>query len=81
MAYAHQGIELKTLPGHGAEPKPPKADTPVAQSGGEGAGPQRPMTLSTKASSVLGRIEKLMRELATPVKPQAAAGERTGTVR
>jgi penicillin-binding protein 1A len=81
MAYAHQGIELKTLPGHGSEPKPPKADTPVAQSGGEGAGPQRPITLSTKASAVLGRIEKLMRESTAPVKPQAAAGERTGTVR
>ncbi|NJO54483.1 MAG: PBP1A family penicillin-binding protein, partial [Bacteroidales bacterium] len=24
MAYAHQGIDLKTLPGHGAEPKPSK---------------------------------------------------------
>ncbi|BAR99920.1 transglycosylase domain-containing protein [Blastochloris viridis] len=81
MAYAHQGIELKTMPGVGAEPKPPKADTPVAQSGGD-SGPQRPMTLSTKASSVLNRIEKLMRDSGVPVKPQAAAtDERAGTLR
>ena len=81
MAYAHQGIELKTLPGLGGDSKPPKADTPVAQSGSDQPGPQRPITLSTKSSTTLGRIEKLMRELAAPVKPTAAANDgRTGSV-
>ena len=82
MAYAHQGIELKTLPGLGAEPKPPKGDTPVAQSGGgDQPGPQRPITLSTKSSATLGRIEKLMRDSAAPVKPTAAANDgRTGSL-
>jgi penicillin-binding protein 1A len=81
MAYAHQGIELKTMPGLGGDSKPPKGDTPVAQSGGDQPGPQRPITLSTKSSATLNRIEKLMRDSAAPVKPTAAATDRpTGAV-
>lgn len=58
MAYAHRGIELKPLPGIDPTKPTPQEDT-VARTD---SGPQRPITLSTRASSVLLRIEKLMRE-------------------
>ena len=49
MAYAHQGIELKPLPGVEPAPRPteePAAETPVAEAETGQSAPERPRTLS-----------------------------------
>jgi penicillin-binding protein 1A len=59
MAYAHEGIELKPLPGFPAPPGPAKV---VANgTAGDDLGAQRPVTLSHKSVDVLGDIEQLFR--------------------
>ena len=75
MAYAHQGIELKPLPGAPAAP----AGQEVASNGAgaatkviELAQPQRPATLSRQSSEVIAGIEKLFRSVEGK---RAAAGE------
>ncbi|MGU3492718.1 transglycosylase domain-containing protein [Xanthobacteraceae bacterium A53D] len=73
MAYAHQGIELKTIPGVGNAPAP-KLDPPpprIVVPGFEANA--RPVTLSPKAAADLGRLEKLFRE-APPLPPRTNAG-------
>jgi penicillin-binding protein 1A len=59
MTYAHQGIELKPLPGLPA----PQGPANVASNGtaGDLGAPQRPVTLSRKSADVLGDIEQLFR--------------------
>jgi penicillin-binding protein 1A len=58
MAYAHQGIDLKPLPGR---PAPAVAhaepSTPVAEAGA----PQRPATLSARSAETLSGIEAAMK--------------------
>jgi penicillin-binding protein 1A len=85
MAYAHQGIELKPLPGiGGAAPTRPRE--PVVTDAAPDAIP-RPVQLSRRAADVLVRIERRMenatRALVTvpPAGPQrGAATGRDGTV-
>ncbi|HWG04505.1 MAG TPA: transglycosylase domain-containing protein, partial [Beijerinckiaceae bacterium] len=57
MAYAHQGIELKPLPGFTTPQGPAK----VAANSGSGdlGAPHRPVTLSHKSVAALGDIEQL----------------------
>ncbi|GGF52970.1 penicillin-binding protein 1A [Azorhizobium oxalatiphilum] len=73
MAYAHQGIELKTIPGLGNEPAP-KLDPPpppIEVPGLEAN--ERPITLSPKAAADLSRLERLFKE-AAPLPAQRPAG-------
>ena len=57
MAYAHQGIELKPLPGRPA-PTVAAPEQAVAASGDASSqAPQRPATLSTRAADALRAIE------------------------
>jgi penicillin-binding protein 1A len=56
MAYAHQGIELKPLPGHPAPAGPPQPTEAEAAA----AGPQRPASLSSRSSDVLRAIAAQM---------------------
>jgi len=84
MAYAHQGIELKPLPGLGGSTQP---RAPVVSDAEPGETPPRPVQLSRRAADVLGRLERRMenaaRALATvpPAGPaRGAASERDGTV-
>lgn len=67
MTYAHQGIELKAIPGLGDRPAP-KLDpppTPIEVPGLEGS--QRPITLSPGSANRLSDLERLFRKtLATP---------------
>jgi len=61
MSYAHQGIELKPIPG--IAPKPSPAATPrahVAAVSGPGAPPLRPTVLTQRGADVLVHIEQLM---------------------
>jgi penicillin-binding protein 1A len=78
MAYAHQGIEVKNIPGVPAGPTPPAPQVAAAaQTAGE---PQalRPTMLTKRSIEVLLRVERMMenatRALAdTPGTQQGAA--------
>ena len=83
MAYAHQGIEIKPLPGLGGSTHPRE---PVVSDAAPEAIP-RPVQLSRRAADALVRLERRMenasRALVTvpPAGPQrGAASERDGTV-
>ena len=83
MAYAHQGIEIKPLPGLGGSTH---RREPVVSDAAPEAIP-RPVQLSRRAADVLVRLERRMenasRALVTvpPAGPQrGAASERDGTV-
>lgn len=68
MAYAHQGIDLKFIPGVGNAPAP-KLDPPPAPievPGLEAA--SRPITLSPRSAERLVRLERLFKE-APPLPP------------
>jgi penicillin-binding protein 1A len=74
MAYAHQGIELKNIPGVAPNPSnvaPPDLVAENAPSGNDTL--PRPALLTAKGSQVLQRIERLMEDTAR--KPQPAAAE------
>jgi penicillin-binding protein 1A len=81
MTYAHQGIELKSIPG--VPPNPPPAATPPKPpitASATGERPTRPTLLTQRGADVLIRIERLMedagRELA--VAGTAASNEEAG---
>jgi penicillin-binding protein 1A len=66
MAYAHQGIEVKTLRGLTPAPAPP-ARTPVASASEKGKGdipapPLRPTVLTQRGTEILARIERMMED-------------------
>jgi len=71
MAYAHQGIELKQIPGLG--PQGPAQPRVAAAATGKGDTPQRPALLTRRGADILVRVERLMddatRALATRDEP------------
>jgi penicillin-binding protein 1A len=74
MEYAHQGIELKNLPGL---PPNPASTAPVVQSK-NGEVPAHPVMLTYKGAQVLVQVERMLEEArqslpAAPVGPAAAA--------
>lgn len=71
MAYAHQGVDLKTVPGMPAGPAPTPPQ--VASTNSEPA-PQaavRPAVLSKRAADALLRIERLLEQAARPADAAA----------
>ena len=73
MAYAHQGIELKTMPGVAPSPGPvgpPVAAVPGARPGDE---IPRPILLTKKGAEVLVRIERALEEATRTLAPPATA--------
>jgi penicillin-binding protein 1A len=58
MEYAHQGIELKNLPGLPPNPAP---TAPVAQNGAKGDA-VRPAMLTYRGAQVLVRVERMMED-------------------
>jgi penicillin-binding protein 1A len=57
MAYAHQGIELKSIPGLGPNSA---GKMSVASDSGRGDGAQRPSSLTKRGADILVRVERLM---------------------
>lgn len=89
MAYAHQGVELKTMPG--VPPSPGPVGPPVAAAPGARPGDEipRPTLLTKKGADVLVRIERALEEtsraLAAPgtdrtVEAAPADGRRDGVI-
>jgi penicillin-binding protein 1A len=71
MAYAHQGIEVKNIPGVSG-PTPP-APAAVADSGAAGDANLRPTLLTKKAGDILVRVERLMEEATRTLAAPAGA--------
>lgn len=73
MAYAHQGIELKTMPG--VDPSPGPVGPPVAAVPGARPGDEipRPILLTKKGAEVLVRIERALEEATRSLAPPATA--------
>jgi penicillin-binding protein 1A len=85
MTYAHQGVEIKPLPGLGPSTAP--KEPVVAETTPTEAAAPRPVQLTRRAADVLVRVEHLMenaaRALATvppAPTPRGAAADRDGTV-
>jgi penicillin-binding protein 1A len=82
MGYAHQGIEVKTIPGVAPGPTP-AAPAAVADSSNAGEAGLRPTLLTKRAADILQRVERLMedatRALAESPGP-ATTGERGAAV-
>jgi penicillin-binding protein 1A len=64
MAYAHQGIELRQLPG-----LPPPARAPAADAAAQGTAVARPILLTRKGTEALVRVERLLDEAARALPP------------
>lgn len=78
MAYAHQGIELKQIPGLPTTPPPPTAtprsNTP-AVAAATGAPALRPTVLTQRGADVLVRIERQMEDAARLLAAPTAVSE------
>jgi penicillin-binding protein 1A len=77
MAYAHQGIELKNIPGVTPGPTPP-AVIPAAKPGETlAAAPPRPVLLTARGAQILNALERSMESasqaLAKPGVPLSAS--------
>jgi len=73
MEYAHQGIELKQLPGL---PVPPARQPEVvadAKSKAADQPPPRPITLSKRGAEILARVERMMDDATRALGPLPAA--------
>jgi penicillin-binding protein 1A len=64
MAYAHQGIELRQLPG-----LPPPGRAPAADAAAQGTSVARPILLTRKGTEALVRVERLLDEAARALPP------------
>jgi penicillin-binding protein 1A len=60
MAFAHQGIELKSIPG--APPNPGTSSPALVAEDGNGEVIVRPVTLSRRGADALVRLERLMED-------------------
>ena len=74
MAYAHQGVEPKLIPGVINAPVPRVEVPKVASTESEFPTARRPITLSPRAAERLLRIEKMLRD-AVPAVPLPTAGQ------
>jgi penicillin-binding protein 1A len=64
MAYAHQGIELRQLPG-----LPPPQKAPAGDAAAQGASVARPILLTRKATAALVQVERLLDDAARALPP------------
>ena len=79
MEYAHQGIELKSVPGL-LGPQSPAARAMAEAKPGTVDGAQRPPILTKRGTEVLVRVERLMEDATRglAVTPGAASGPQRG---
>ena len=82
MAYAHQGIELKQLPGVPApQARQQPAVAEVKPKGGETQPPPRPALLTRRGADILVRVERMMDDAnralgpLVPVRPTVSSGK------
>jgi penicillin-binding protein 1A len=82
MAYAHQGIELKNIPGvaPGPTPPPPAAVAEAAASTPD-APPPRPALLTRRAADILQRVERMMEDATRALAETPAAGTKSSDAR
>jgi penicillin-binding protein 1A len=75
MTYAHQGIEIKPIPGVAPGPTPPPPAVVAAANSAPVAA--RPTVLSRRGADALVRVERLMDEAARalPVAPGAQGAQ------
>ena len=78
MSYAHQGIEIKQLPG---VPEPPERQKPAftaAKKPGDFSPPPRPVILSKRGAEILAGIERMMNEAnrAMPPLPSSLSADK-----
>jgi penicillin-binding protein 1A len=77
MVYAHQGIELRPLPG--LAPQAPQAaarGAPVTQARGTGEVAQRPPLLTRRGADILMKLEQIMDEATRALAARDAPGRR-----
>ena len=73
MTYAHQGIEIKPLPGIQAPPaRQQPAFATLAPNPGEPPPPPRPVMLSKQGAQILSGIEQMMKEADRTMRPLPA---------
>jgi penicillin-binding protein 1A len=79
MAYAHQGIELKQLPGLAApQARQQPAVAEVKSKSNEPAPPPRPALLTKRGADILVRVERLMDDANRalgPARPTVSSGK------
>ena len=82
MAYAHQGIEVKDIPGVPSGPSTAVPTVAAATPAKPADAVPRPTALSRRAADVLVRVERLMedatRTLGGPASPVSGVGVRRG---
>ena len=82
MAYAHQGIEIKTMPGIAARPPSAAQAKAGARPKGRQSAALRPTLLTARGAEVLVRIERMMegggRALGLAERDGVLAARRTG---
>ena len=76
MAYAHQGVELKTIPGLGPQTQTPVARVASAASASKGDAPQRPALLTRRGADILVRVERLMDDATRALANSEVPGRR-----
>lgn len=77
MTYAHQGIEVKSLPG--LPPSPASKPEAAADRGGSGSeSPARPPILTNRGVEVLNRIERLMESTRGAMASSSVSGAGSG---
>jgi len=72
MDYAHQGIDVKQLPGIPVPERPQQVATRSPKGNDAAAAPRRPTLLSKQGAEVLVRVERLLDEASramTPLRP------------
>jgi penicillin-binding protein 1A len=68
MEYAHQGIELKQLPGVTIPPRQPET-VAEAKAKAKEAPPPRPVTLSKRGAEILVQVEHMMDDASRAMGP------------
>ncbi|MEA3028479.1 MAG: penicillin-binding protein, partial [Alphaproteobacteria bacterium] len=85
MTYAHQGVELKPIPGLGLQPPPAAAKVAAANAAAKPDlnAQQRPAVLTKRGAEILVHLERLMddatRALAERTAPERNAADAGGT--
>jgi penicillin-binding protein 1A len=75
MAYAHQGIELKSIPGLSA-PTAVARNRALESKNANAEGPERPPILTRKGADVLVRVERLMDDATRALAARDVPGDK-----